>query len=203
MFAGARFAFRGTPSIDASLTRTSRATAVEEKVGRSGPLVFVEVTHEISADGHALVVETQDIVYRAAAAEKSTEPRRQPEADHDGDWQWDHELGTDPTLLFRFSALTYNAHRIHYDRRYAIEVEGYPGLVVHGPLQAVGLADLCRRALPDRRLEAFEFRALRPAFDGTSLLLRGRMVDENRVDLAAFDRDGQATMRARASLHEV
>ena len=101
-------------------------------------------------------------------------------------------------MLFRFSALTYNTHRIHYDRAYATGVEGYPGLVVHGPLQAVGLAELCRRHRPGDPLTGFRFRAIRPAFDDGPLQLRGRLDDDVAV-LAAADHHGVTTMEAEAT----
>ena len=98
-------------------------------------------------------------------------------------------------------ALTYNAHRIHYDRRYASDVEGYPGLVVQGPLQAIALAELCRRRhLPDRPMRQFQFRARRPAFEGAPLRLRGRLTRDDHVELVALNDAGQSTMTAQAEL---
>ena len=99
-------------------------------------------------------------------------------------------------MLFRFSALTYNAHRIHYDYRYATEVEGYPDLVVHGPLQAVALAELCRRFAPDRNVISFAFRAHRPAFSDGPLHVLGRPVDASKAYLAVVDGSGEVTMTA-------
>jgi 3-methylfumaryl-CoA hydratase len=114
------------------------------------------------------------------------------------DWPWSWDLPIGPTLLFRFSALTYNAHRIHYDRPYATGVEGYPGLVVHGPLQAVALAELCRRHDP-RPLAAFRFTALAPAFDDGPLRLRGRPDGGDGAELRALDVHGTAVMEAAAT----
>jgi 3-methylfumaryl-CoA hydratase len=155
-------------------------------------LVFVNVKHEVTGGGTA--VDEQDIVYREPASGPT--PAAEPAPPEEWDWAWDFAIT--PTLLFRFSALTYNAHRIHYDRRYATEEEGYPGLVVHGPLQAVALAELCRRHAPDRHLASFTFRALSPAFDDGALLLRGRP-DGEAVELAAFDHRGARTMTAEAT----
>ena len=118
----------------------------------------------------------------------------------DKDWEWSSGLDVSPTMLFRFSALTYNAHRIHYDRDYATKVEGYPGLVVHGPLQAVALAELCRAHVPGRSLDSFTFRARRPAFDSGPLRLMGRLTASGQVELAAFDAQGSATMTATGEL---
>jgi 3-methylfumaryl-CoA hydratase len=114
------------------------------------------------------------------------------------------DLAIEPTLLFRFSALTYNAHRIHYDRQWAVDREGYPGLVVHGPLQAIGLAELCRRYCGERIMRSFRFRAIRPAFDDGPLLLRGTTDGRgDRATLVAFDHGGTPTMTAEAELAEL
>ena len=119
----------------------------------------------------------------------------------DSSWTMRLDLAVEPTLLFRFSALTYNAHRIHYDRRWATDNEGYPGLVVHGPLQAIGLAELCRRHSGRRVMRSFRFRATSPAFDDGPLLLRGRSDPAgDRAILVAFDHRGTQTMTAEAEL---
>jgi 3-methylfumaryl-CoA hydratase len=198
MFAGGRLDLPVPVAVGRRLHRTSQVTSVAEKDGRSGHLVFVEVTHQLASAGRPVIVEVQDLVYREAAA-GGTRGGGDPAAD-DGSWRWEEHLPTDPTVLFRFSALTYNAHRIHYDRAYATDVEGYPGLVVHGPLQAIALAELCRRHLPEHRVSAFSFRALRPAFDGPSLRLRGRLTEDHRAELEAVDADGHPTMTAEAAL---
>lgn len=199
MFAGGRVGLPLPVGVGRRLHRTSLVTSVAEKSGRSGDLVFVEVTHQVAEAGCVAIVEVQDLVYRGAAAAAPGNPP----PDDAAPWAWHDELATDPTLLFRFSALTYNAHRIHYDRPYATEVEGYPGLVVHGPLQAVALAELCRRHLPHRRVAAFSFRARRPAFDGAPLRLRGRLRTEDHVELVAVDAAGHPTMTAEAALEGV
>ena len=197
MFAGGRIDHEGPVAVAQPLHRTSLVTSVTEKSGRSGDLVFVEVTSRLSAGGRPAITEVHDLVYRGAAPPAAA---GDPPPEDDAGWAWHEELATDPTVLFRFSALTYNAHRIHYDRAYATEVEGYPGLVVHGPLQAIALAELCRRHLGDRQVATFSFRACRPAFDGAPLRLRGRRIDDNRVELAALDGSGHVTMTAEAAL---
>jgi 3-methylfumaryl-CoA hydratase len=199
MFAGGRLDLPVPVAVGRRLHRTSQVTSVTEKDGRSGHLVFVEVTHQLASAGRPVIVEVQDLVYRGEAAAGGTRGGGDPAAD-DGSWTWEEHLPTDPTVLFRFSALTYNAHRIHYDRAYATDVEGYPGLVVHGPLQAIALAELCRRHLPDHRVSAFSFRALRPAFDGPPLRLRGRLTEDHRAELVAVDAGGHPTMTAEAAL---
>lgn len=196
------------------LVRRGMVTDVRSRTGRSGELVIVTVDYEVTGSGGSLV-ERQELVYREAPSSPTATlvvPVSPPPAaatfarppgtgpDH-ASWEWGIDLEVQPTLLFRFSALTYNAHRIHYDRTWATEVEGYPGLVVHGPLQAVGLADLCRRFVPDRRLRRFGFRAVSPAFDDGPLLLRGRPgEDDGVVVLEAFDHDGTTTMTAAGTL---
>ena len=157
MFVGARVQFLRPALIGQALHRHATVTRVESKTGRSGTLVFVTVRYEISAEGETSIVEEQDLVYREAAAgggpgEPSPPPGEQII------WPWRLQINIDPTVLFRFSALTYNAHRIHYDREWATQTEGYPGLVVHGPLQAVAMAEVCRREGPTWELQEFEFR---------------------------------------------
>jgi len=225
MYAGGQLQFGGALPVGATVHRESVVSSVEEKTGRSGSLVFVTVRHELRAGeaaGTGAVVEHQDLVYRAMPPPSSGPPPAAapapPDPEAAEDWTWTWSLSPDPTLLFRFSALTYNAHRIHYDRTYATTAEGYPGLVVHGPLQAVALAEICRRFLPDQRLTSFRFRALRPAFDGHPVRFCGRVAadgrapeesapdggeapeGEDRVDLAAIDHEGHVTMRASAGV---
>ena len=112
---------------------------------------------------------------------------------------WQRQLLPDDVLLFRYSALTFNGHRIHYDRRYVTEVEGYPGLIVHGPLIATLLLDLLRRQAPDAELRSFEFKAVRPTFDGQAMQVNGQR-DGNTIKLWAQDHEGWLTMDAVATL---
>jgi 3-methylfumaryl-CoA hydratase len=199
MWAGGAFEFRAPLRVGEAVTRTSTIEAVSAKSGRSGELVFVKVRHELRVYGrpeHALV-EWHDIVYRDARrpGEAEAPPRAAPT-----EAPWQRSLVPDEVLLFRYSALTFNGHRIHYDRRHATESEGYPGLVVHGPLIATLLLDLFRRHRTDADLARFEFRALRPSFDGRVLGLCGRPGAEGIVDLWARDDEGWLTMQARATL---
>jgi len=198
MFAGATLDLPTPIAVGEPIHRRGVVSSVEEKTGRSGSLVFVKVAYDYDAGGASAISEVQDIVYREpvpGSGDRATSPS--PDLVPD-EWTWARDVEITPTLLFRFSALTYNAHRIHYDREYATAVEGYPGLVVHGPFQAVALAELCRRHAPDRRLTRFEFRAVGPAFDDGPLLLRGRP-DNDRVTLAAFDHHGRQTVKAHAA----
>ena len=203
MFAGGHLELAAGLAVGDVIQRRSVVSKVEEKTGKSGRLVFVAVTHDLASNGRSALTETQDIVYRPPApASTAGPPPGSPSPAAAGEtWDWGFDLSTETTVLFRFSALTYNAHRIHYDRPYATEVEGYPGLVVHGPLQAIALAELCRRYLPERVIHSFRFRAMRPAFDGPPLRIAGRLADNGtEVSLAALDQDGEVTMRAEAIL---
>lgn len=170
MWAGGRLRFLQPLLIGETVTRVSTIMKVEAKSGRSGNLVFVTVRHALSGAGGAAVVEEQDIVYRDAAAPGSISlPRGDTVAPNSG---WRRDIMPDTLLLFRYSALTMNGHRIHYDRPYAMNEEAYPALVVHGPLQATLMADLAAPHL-DRPIAGFEFRGAQPAFDGTLLHICG------------------------------
>jgi 3-methylfumaryl-CoA hydratase len=156
MFAGGRLRQDAPIPLAAWLSSRSAVSDVQVKTGRSGEMAFVTVRTELFVDDALVGVEEQDIVYRSEPP--GTPPRTLPPpetggADPEGEWRV--ELDTDPVLLFRFSALTYNGHRIHYDQAYATQVEGYPGLVVHGPLLALLALELPRRRAPDRPVRSF------------------------------------------------
>ncbi|MBC5765765.1 FAS1-like dehydratase domain-containing protein [Ramlibacter albus] len=176
--------------------RVSRIASVNEKSGRTGNLVFVTVVHEYHNVAGLALTEEHDIVYRDAP--KPGDPVPEPTRAEEGA-PWHRELVPDDVLLFRYSALTFNGHRIHYDRRYVTEVEGYPGLIVHGPLIATLLVDLLRRKAPTARLKKFEFKAVRPTFDGNPMRVNGRL-DGNKVALWANDHQGFLTMKATAEI---
>jgi 3-methylfumaryl-CoA hydratase len=171
---------------------------VNQKEGRSGALVFVLVRHEISNAGGVALTEEHDIVYRDNPSPGEPVARLQ---EAPGDYDWAREIRPDPVLLFRFSALTFNGHRIHYDRPYATGVEGYPGLVVHGPLVATLLMDLLRRNLPNALVAHFVFRAVRPLFDIAPFSVCGKVeADGKTVKLWAKDAEGWLTLDATAVL---
>jgi 3-methylfumaryl-CoA hydratase len=198
MWAGSTIDFRNPLRVGEALQRRSTIVDVSAKTGRSGALVFVRVRHEIGNGAELCLVEQQDIVYREQP--NIAEPRaaaRPAAAVHD----FARAIQPDSTLLFRYSALTHNAHRIHYDRPYAVEIEGYPGLVVHGPLIATLLVDLLRRSQPDAELAEFSFRAVTPIFDTAPFQLCGRVApDRKTVVLWAQTPDGSLAMDARAVL---
>jgi len=198
MWAGGRLTWHAPLRVGESIERTSRIGSVTHKSGRSGDLVFVLVQHEVrNAQGLALT-EEHDIVYRPLARPGDAAPAPAPQA-APADAPWSREIVPDPVLLFRYSALTFNGHRIHYDRSYVTEVEGYPGLVVHGPLIATLLADLARRERPDAILRSFSFRAVRPTFDLHPFRVSGRPAGDGRsAQLWAQDQEGWVTMQAEA-----
>jgi 3-methylfumaryl-CoA hydratase len=198
MFAGDRVQFHRPLRVGEKISRLSRIIDVTHKQGRSGPLVFVVVRHEISDRQGVAVVEEHDIVYRENP--KSTDPPPAPQTPPSGA-AWTRQIHPDPTLLFRYSALTFNGHRIHYDRRYATEVEGYPGLVVHGPLIATLLLDLLRRNLADAAVASLSFRAIRPLFDIAPFSVCGKAAPDGRtVQLWAMDSEGRLAMEASVGL---
>lgn len=196
MFAGGRFEFIRPLRIGDAISRVSRILDVSGKEGRSGALVFVTVRHEIAnADGVALT-EEHDIVYRENPRTDAPVPAPAPAPAGE---TFSREIVPDPVLLFRYSALTFNSHRIHYDRSYVTEVEGYPGLIVHGPLISTLLVDLLRRSLPDAKLARFSFRAVRPLFDIHRFTVCGR-AEGKRVALWARDHENWLGMEATAEL---
>ncbi|WHZ11384.1 MAG: cupin domain-containing protein [Burkholderiaceae bacterium] len=207
MWAGGRLAWEpGNPlCVGDAATRVSTVASVEHKRGRSGDLVFVRVAHVLGNASGPCLTEEHDIVYRAAAA-AAHEPQGSSVAPTaaDADAPWRREIVPDAVLLFRYSALTFNGHRIHYDQRYVTETEGYPGLVVHGPLIATLLADLVRREMPQAFMRRFEFRALRPTFvteRRDAMAVRGRpSADGHSARLWAVDHEGWLTMQATADL---
>jgi 3-methylfumaryl-CoA hydratase len=196
MFAGARMRFVSPLVIGKPASRTAEIRKVSEKSGRSGKLAFVTVGYAIRQDGKVCIEEEQDIVYREPGA-KVPEPVP-AELPPIAAGSWTRTITPDPRLLFRFSAVTFNAHRIHYDRRYAMEEEGYPGLVVHGPLTAILLMELVRHNA-GRPAAAFEFRGQAPLFDLAPFRVAATP-DDGTVRLEAHGPDGKTAMTATAEL---
>jgi len=201
MWAGGRLEWQAGNPLSAGDTarRVSTIASVTHKTGRTGELVFVRVRHEVHNDRGLALTEAHNIVYRpdAANGDQPPAPLRAPR-----DAAFSRQVVPDDVLLFRYSALTFNGHRIHYDRRYVTEVEGYPGLIVHGPLIATLLVDLLRREKPGATLARFEFRAVRPTFDIAPFQLHGRpdADDGSTFRLWGEDADGFLTMQATATL---
>jgi 3-methylfumaryl-CoA hydratase len=198
MWAGSRLRFDRPLRVGEEVELVSTVDKVEEKSGRSGALVFVTVRHRISAGGALALEEEQDLVYRDPPKPgASTAPPAAAEPAPRGAWR--REIVPDDVLLFRYSALTFNGHRIHYDRRYVTEIEGYPGLVVHGPLIATLLVDLVRREQPAATVERFRFKGLRPTTDVAPFSVNGAPGDPaKQVRLWSTDERGQTAMEAEA-----
>lgn len=169
MWAGGKVEFRRPLRIGEAVTRESEIVSVEPKSGSTGTLVFVTVRHTIEGSGSTAIIEDQNIVYREAAKKGDPLPPGKPAPETA---QWSRHVMPDAVMLFRYSALTFNGHRIHYDKDYAINEEHYPGLVVHGPLQATLLLDLCRHNAP-KPIKTFEYRAQYPMFAGSPFTVNG------------------------------
>jgi 3-methylfumaryl-CoA hydratase len=198
MWAGGRLTFHTPLKVGEHARRTSTITHIEDKTGRSGRLVFVTVQHRIEVDGAPRIEEEHDIVYRDAPQPGAAEPK--PTSARSSE-TWRRTVSADAVMLFRYSALTFNGHRIHYDYPYVTQVEDYPGLIVHGPLVATLLVDLVRRERPDAMLKSFTFRALRATFADQPFTLCGEPSDDGKtIDLWAKDHEGYLTMRATAVL---
>ncbi len=199
MWAGGRFVFHAPIPVGSSVARTSTIRSVSAKEGSSGRLVFVTVRHEISRDGQLAITEEHDIVYRGMPTPGSAAPPPKPAPLNP---RWSRTIHPDPVLLFRYSALTFNGHRIHYDRTYVTEVEGYPGLIVHGPLIATLLVDLVRREVPGVEIAEFRFRAVSPLFDIDAFSVCGEpAADGKTIKLWAQNSRGELAMEAEAILH--
>jgi 3-methylfumaryl-CoA hydratase len=194
MYAGGRFQFLAPIRIGDPIERSSEVADIALKQGRTGPLAFCTVRHTIARDGQPCTVEEQNLVYREAP--KPGDPPLPAEPPPAGA-AFGRTIAPNPVLLFRFSALTFNGHRIHYDHPYATKVEGYPGLIVHGPLLVILLLDLVRRERPAARLAEFSFRAFRPVFDTSPFKIAGRESGGNFL-LWAEDNEGALAMRAEA-----
>lgn len=201
MWVGSDLRFHAPVPIGSDVTRKTTITDVTAKSGKGGALVFVTLHHEVSGPQGPAIDEIQNIVYREAfsgspPSDTRPQPVPGPRAREKADWR--DALTPDPVLLLRYSALTFNAHRIHYDLDYARKVEGYPGLVVHGPLSATLLAD---RAVQHhkRPLKSFTFRAMQPLFAGETLHLCGEVTADG-LDLWAETPEGGVAISASATI---
>ncbi|MFF5250091.1 MaoC family dehydratase N-terminal domain-containing protein [Streptosporangium sp. NPDC000095] len=196
MAAGGRVRLFGPLVVGRAATRRTEVVSLTEKEGRTGPLTFVVVRHTVRQGGEVKVVEEQDIVYRdvyrdaVATGSRAEAGMFTPVAVEEDEWP----LPVDPVLLFRFSALTYNAHRIHYDRDYARDVEGYPGLVTHGPLQALAMAECVRGK--GVLATAIDYRLVAPLFDHQGLVARG-VVTASGHEVSVRDLGGRITAKGQ------
>lgn len=196
MWAGSRLTFLRPLRIGETATRVSTVKSVEHKSGKTGDLVFVTVRHDMSGAEGPAIEEEHDIVYRGLPAPDAPAPKPMPAP---AGAEWTFPVTPDPVLLFRYSALTFNSHRIHYDLDYVTREEGYPGLIVHGPLIATLLLDGLRRKFPDRPVRKFSFRALAPTFHIDPFAVHGRLAASGTAHLWA-EKSGQLTMDATAEI---
>ena len=199
MWAGGDLRWHRPLQLGTKVRRLSSIQSIEQKQGKSGELVFVKVLHEISDAAGVAMQEVHDIVYRGHSLPgnlgKSSSDSQPLEPS-----EFSRSLVPDSVLLFRYSALTFNGHRIHYDRRYTMEDEGYAGLIVHGPLVATLLAELLREHRPDAKWLSFRFKALLPMIEGEPLKLCGKASGEGHYELWAENAHGSVTMTASASI---
>jgi 3-methylfumaryl-CoA hydratase len=194
MWAGGELEFLDTLRVGDDTKRSSRITDVTMKTGSTGALCFVSVEHLITTPRGTAIRERQDIVYRdvSRAAAPAKAPPPPPIARH-------HESHmADPVLLFRYSALTFNGHRIHYDRDYVTRVEGYPGLVFHGPLQAALIVEFAAKLRGGTAPKKFSYRGVQPLFEGSEFSINANETDDG-MELWAANSEGQPTMKGTAT----
>ena len=200
MWAGSKLQFHQPLHIGEAVTRVSRISDISFKEGRTGALIFVKVVHEISGAKGLAITEAQDIVFRDHPRVGDPVPPASP-APTDVDWS--RTVVPDPVMLFRYSALTFNGHRIHYDRPYATAVEGYAALVVHGPLTATLLLDHLARQFPQATVTHFQFRGVKPILDDAPFTLCGKVGEDGKtVGLWAQNQAGELCMEAKAVVAE-
>ncbi len=194
MWAGGRFVFYRPIKIGDVAIKKSKVEAIKHKQGKTSDLCFITVSHSIFIDDQICIREEHDIVYKNAPKTNDVRTPIEPPKKID----WHRKVITNPTLLFRYSALTFNGHRIHYDREYAKTTELYPNLVVHGPLIATLLANFSTEKLDKQTLKSFEFKALAPIFDQAPFYLNARH-NNNIVNLWASDVNGGLALKAKAT----
>jgi 3-methylfumaryl-CoA hydratase len=206
MWAGGQVRTNGSLRCGQAAIKRSRVLSVEEKRGRSGSLTFVVVQHQVIQRGQAVIEERQDIVYREASSKQgpATDPVVEGPVVPAGDGEWPVDVS--PTLLFRFSALTYNAHRIHYDRDYARDIEGYPGLLTHGPLQALAMAEAARAtgAAGDPAKvggQEFTYRLESPLFDHQGMIVKA-VREQNATATSVRDNHSRRTASGTLRTYE-
>lgn len=197
MWAGSALTFHAPIRAGRELTRTTTIESIEEKTGGTGSLCFVVLRHEISAAGELAMTDRQTIVYREAAHAAPGSAARPPRNDSPvpTGWEWVRSVRPTEVMLFRYSALTFNSHRIHYDQPYATEVEGYPGIIVHGPLSATLLLQAFL-ADHEEEITGYVFRAKSPVFANEQIHLLGRRTGDTEHELRALAPDGTTAIEA-------
>jgi len=199
MWASSSVSFDHPLQLGDEVSRISTIASIEEKSGKSGDLVFVAVDHETRVGQQVAIRERQNIVYREPAAPAAPAPPASAKPADLSGWDWQQQITPSEPLLFRYSALTFNSHRIHYDKPYAVQEEGYPGLVVQGPLMATLLLNLAASELGANKLSRFSFRGQSPAFASAAIYLVGKQEAE-KITLAVLGNDGKEIMAAQAMI---
>ncbi len=189
MWAGGRVSFSAPLLVGVEAQKTSTVVAIREKQGRTGSLLFVTVKHEIFQNGNLVISDEQDIVYREPSAPKLSGTEIAPAS------QWTESVDPTPVLLFRYSSVTFNSHRIHYDYPYVTEVEGYPGLVVHGPMIATLMCQAFTHAHPQATLRQLSYRGLRPLIAPAPFAVAGTVIEAGQAQLWA-EQDGTLAHQA-------
>lgn len=195
MWAGGRLTFNRPIKSGDVIDKISTVKSVAEKDGRTGKLVFVTVEHELTGPDGRYIHEEHDVVFREAADPNA--PTKEPEK-ASTDFDWSETITPDPVMLFRYSALTFNGHRIHYDRDYVMQEEGYPGLIVHGPLIGTLLMKLAVENMDGKSLKNFEFRNFNPVFDTAPFKICGKQIEEGLCSVWAMGPDGELAVSATA-----
>ena len=202
MWAGSKVRLLAPLKVGTNISRLSTINNITIKEGKTGPLLFFEIDHQITGEDGLSITDLQTVVYRDMPAEPPTQTTAasasggKPAPD---DAQWSETVTPTTVLLFRYSALTFIGHRIHYDRDYTVNEEGYQALLVHGPLTASFLMDLCRRNLPDREITKFQVRAVGPLFDNAPFTVHGKLNNDNtKVELWAANQAGNLAMSISA-----
>jgi 3-methylfumaryl-CoA hydratase len=196
MWAGGRLTFHNQLKAGDTAEKTSTIKSVTPKEGRTGNLVFITVQHQVSNQDGICITEEHDIVFRDAPSKGSASPKQPQPAPTDG--RWETEVVPDSVMLFRYSALTFNGHRIHYDREYCQNVEGYPGLIVHGPLLGTLLMRLAVQRMEERELSSFNFRNFNPVFDTAAFTLNGREENDRQCSVWVAGPAGELAVSATA-----
>ena len=196
MWAGTKATYHKPIHVGENISNVTTIESVTPKVGKTGQLVFLKLKNEISGENGIATTELQDVVYREEARPGAAAPEPPPPP---GEALWRRTIHPSSVLLFRYSALTMNSHRIHYDRTYVTEVEKYPGLLVHGPLTFTLLLDLFRREHADKILKSFSVRAVSPIYDTHDFVVEGAPDGESDSTLWALNHEGRLAMSAKAS----
>ncbi len=186
MWAGNDISFHQSLCAGDEITKISTVSDVSAKQGQSGNLIFLIITHDYQVGGQTKLIDKQTLVYRQGKA--SLDLSKAGKEDQQKHWQFSREIVPDSVLLFRYSAITFNGHRIHYDLDYAMNVENYPGLIVHGPLIATLMMDMTTSQFPQSQVSRFTFRMHSPAFVNEPIILAGEL-ENNTVNLSAFTSD--------------